>query len=95
MITITFNAFSFLRPKLENSGIDYSNASLEIPEGITVKEFIAELGLELEDVEAAFVNGKISPMDSVLQDGFRVGLVPPGTPGPHRALLGIAGDTTR
>ena len=89
MMIIVFNAFSFLRPKLESKGIDYSNAKLEIPEGITVTDLIIELGLEQEDVEAAFVNGKVAPMDSILQNNDRVGLVPPGTPGPYRVILGM------
>lgn len=89
MITITFNAFTFLRPKLESKGIGYSNARMEIPEGTAVKEFVFELGLEQEDVEAVFVNGRVVPKDSVLQDNDRVAFVPQGTPGPHRALLGI------
>ena len=90
MMTITFNAFSFLRPKLESKGIAYSNPELAIPEGISVRELVTHLGLEQEDVEAAFVNGKIGPKDTVLQNGDRVGLVPPGTPGPYRVLLGMA-----
>jgi len=89
MITITFNAFSFLRPKLKSIGIDYSNARVEIPEGITVEELIEKIGLEQEEVEAVFVNGKVVLTDSILQNDDRVGLVPPGTPGPYRVLLGI------
>ena len=89
MIAIVFNAFSFLRPKLESKGIGYSQAKLEIPEGITVRELITELGLEREEVEAAFVNGKVVPMESILQNNDRVGLVPPGTPGPYRVILGM------
>lgn len=89
MIAIEFNAFSFLRPKLESKGIDYPQTKLEIPEGITVEELIIELGLEREDVEAAFVNGKVAPMDSILQNNDRVALVPPGTPGPYRVILGM------
>ncbi len=90
MSTITFSAFSFLRPKLAVKGVCCSNATLEVPEGITVGELAARVGLEKGDVEAAFVNGKITSLDSTLHDGDRVGLVPPGTPGPYRVLLGIA-----
>ena len=89
MATITFSAFSFLRPKLESRNIGYSNVRLEIPEGISVKELVESVGLEQGDVEAAFVNGRVVPMDSVLHNDDRVGLVPPGTPGPYRVLLGI------
>ena len=90
MSTITFSAFSFLRPKLAGRGVCCSGATLEMPEGITVGELAARLGLEEGDVEAAFINGRITSVDSALHDGDRVALVPPGTPGPYRVLLGIA-----
>jgi len=89
MISITLNAFSFLRPKLESRGMGYANVRLEIPEGTTVRGLIRRLGLGPGDVEAAFVNGKVVPIDSVLQNDYRIGLVPPGTPGPYRVLLGM------
>jgi len=90
MSTITFSAFSFLRPKLTGRGVCCSNGTLEISEGITVDELAERLGLEEGDVEAAFINGEITSLDSTLHDGDRVALVPPGTPGPYRVLLGIA-----
>jgi sulfur carrier protein ThiS len=89
MMTITFNAFSFLQPKLRSKNINYSNAKMELPEGITLKELIIKLGLKLEDVEAAFVNHKVVSMDSILHNNDRVAFVPPATPGPYRFLLGM------
>ena len=89
MATITFNAFTFLRPKLARSGHAFRNVEMDVPDGTTVAWLVAQLGLDPEDVEAAFVNGRIGPVDTVLGAGDRVGLVPPGTPGPHRALLGL------
>jgi len=89
MITITFNAFSFLQPKLRSKNINYSNAKMKLPEGITPKELIIKLGLKLEDVEAAFVNHRIVSMDSILHNNDRVAFVPPGTPGPYRVLLNM------
>lgn len=89
MITITFSAFSFLQSKLKTKNIPYANATLELPEGISLKALITRLGLGLEDVEAAFVNHKVVPMDTLLKNNDRVALVPPGTPGPYRVLLGM------
>ena len=90
MITITFNAFSFLQPKLAARHIGYSNARFEVPEGTTVEELIARCSLAEHEVEAVFLNGRVVPWDRELHDGDRVALVPPGTPGPYRVLLRIA-----
>jgi sulfur carrier protein ThiS len=89
MIEITFNAFSFLRAKLKRSNIDFTDARRQLPEGTTAKAFIESMGLQGEEVEGVFVNNKIVPMDTVLQQGDRVALVPPGTPGPYRVMLGM------
>lgn len=89
MATIIFNAFSFLQKKLKAKNYEYANAKINIPEGCTVKALITDMGLDTEDVEGVFINGKIKPIDSILCDGDRVALIPPGTPGPYRVLLGI------
>lgn len=89
MINITFNAFSFLQKKLAKNGFAFSNVNMEIPKNITVLQLITRLKLSREDVEGVFVNGTIVPFSTVIQQGDRVGLLPPGTPGPYRVLLGI------
>lgn len=88
---ITFNAFGFLLFKLKEKNIPCQNACLELKEGATPKDLLKDLGIEEEEVEGVFVNGKISSFHTKLQDGDRVALVPPGTPGPYRHLLGIRG----
>ena len=90
MIRITFRALSFLQPKLAARGIDYAGASVELPDGATVAELIEGRGLAQHEVEAVFVNHRVVGRDHELADGDSVALVPPGTPGPHRFLLGIA-----
>jgi len=55
----------------------------------TVEEFISQVCLAPEEVEAVFINGKVSSFDTILQDKDRVALVPPGIPGPYRVLLGF------
>lgn len=89
MATISFKAFSFLQNDLRSSGHASFDDSMEIQEGQTVQGVIDALGLDREKVEAAFVNGRITPFSTVLKDGDRLALVPPGTPGPYRVLLGI------
>lgn len=89
MTVITFNAFSFLQKKLKEKGIEYSNVTMTLDQGTTAKALIKQVQLEQEEVEVVFINGKVAPFDSILQENDRVALVPPGTPGPYRVLLGF------
>jgi len=89
MATIVFNAFSFLQKKLKAQNRPYANATMDVAEGTSVREFVAALGLEEKDVEAVFVNGSVVRRDRILKDADRVALVPPGTPGPYRVMLSM------
>ena len=89
MATITFNAFSFLQKKLKDRGIEYSNAAMEVGPGTTPNDLLKTMALNRDDVEVAFINGKVAPFNTIIQDGDRVALIPPGTPGPYRVHLGF------
>ena len=89
MPVITFNAFSFLQKKLKDKGISCSNISMTIGPETSADDLIRQVCLAPEEVEAVFINGKVSSFDTILQDNDRVALVPPGTPGPYRVLLGF------
>ena len=89
MIHITFNAFSFLRKRLKEQGIAYVEALMEFPDGFTPKDIIKKFGFEDGEVEAVFVNRKVKPMETPIKDGDRIALLPPGTPGSYRLILGI------
>lgn len=86
---IILNAFSFLREKLTQKGFDYLNAPLEIPEPMNVQMMIDWMGLEQSSVEAVFINHKVMPKETLLHEGDRIALVPPGTPGSYRLMLGM------
>ncbi len=88
MIEITFNAFSFLRKKLKEKGIPYVNYKMKLEDGYTPEKLVKDLGYEEGEVEFVFINGKVAPFDTVLNDGDRVAIVPPGTPGSYRLILG-------
>jgi len=89
MPVITFNAFSFLQKRLKEKQIGYSNVTLTLKQGIRAKDLIRQVQLEPEEVEVVFINGKVAPVDTIIQDKDRVALIPPGTPGPYRVLLGF------
>ena len=92
MATITFNAFSFLQKKLKIKGVEYSNVIMEISSGTTPNDLLKTMALSRDDVEVAFINGKVAPFDTSIQDGDRVALIPPGTPGPYRVFLGFKNE---
>lgn len=90
---VLFNAFSFLQKKLENNNIPYSNHVVSVNDGTTAEDLIRKLGLSPDEIEGAFINGRIGSLDTILSDGDRIAVFPPGTPGPYRLLLGIKQST--
>jgi len=50
---------------------------VSLPEGTTVEQLIATLGIPADTVKTVFVGGKIVESDQVLQDGDEVGIFPP------------------
>ena len=89
MPTITFNAFSFLQKPLKEKKIPHKEARMEIAEDATPHTLMDGMGLERSAVEAVFINGRVAPFDTTLNDGDRVAFVPHGTPGPYRVFLGF------
>ncbi len=89
MIKITFNAFSFLKEKLKKQNISSSNNIMEVPKDYTCNQLIDTLGYKDGEVEYVFINHKVSTKETILKDGDRVALVPPGTPGPYRIFFGV------
>ena len=63
---------------------------VDIEKGLTGPELITMLNIPEKQVEIIFINGTVFfPCDAFVQHGDRVALVPPGTPGPYRVLLGF------
>ncbi len=89
MIDIVFSVYSFLQRKLNLPPEECHGIKRAVPKGSRVSDLIEAVGLEPEDVEAAFVNGKVRRTSVRLHDGDRVALIPHGTPGPYRLTLGI------
>ena len=61
-----------------------------IEDGLVGTELIKQLNIPENRVEIIFINGKVFlPANARLTTGDRVALVPPGTPGPYRVMLGF------
>jgi sulfur carrier protein ThiS len=93
--TVEVRGFSFLWELFRRRGWP-NPLRLPWPEAAPARELLAALEIESAQVEAVFVNGVVRRPDAVIHPGDRVALVPPGTPGPYRVLLGIwSGKTPR
>ncbi len=92
MAVITFRAFSQLRQAFREKGVQSARA-LDIPDAITVVELVQMYGFDPEaDVEAVFINHKVVPKTTVIHDGDRVSLIPPGgIPGHVAGYIGKKG----
>lgn len=86
---IILNAFSFLREKLKQKGIPYLDAQWSVNDNTRIVDLIDSLGLEQREVEAVFLNHTVTSKETVLKEGDRVALLPPGTPGSYRLLSGL------
>ncbi|ACX51561.1 thiamineS protein [Ammonifex degensii KC4] len=94
LLQIEVRAFSFLYQLFKERGWSQPYL-LGVPEGCTLAKLLEVLEIPAEKVEAVLVNGRVRDLDYELQEGDRVGLVPPGTPGPYRVLLGFVKGCVR
>lgn len=62
---------------------------LPIAQPLSGSSLLEELDIARQQVEALLVNGRVQTFDKLIQPGDRVALIPPGTPGPYRILLGF------
>jgi len=89
MITIRFNAFSFLKKRCKDKGIKCPDETMQIDKNMSIAKFIRHIGFEESEVEGVFVNHKLISFDTIIKDGDRVALVPPGgIPGHIKAYVG-------
>ena len=54
----------------------FENTSYNLDKGHTVEDLVKRAGIARDDVKIAFVNSRISDLDTTLADGDRVGLAP-------------------
>ncbi|MBS3872032.1 MAG: MoaD/ThiS family protein [Firmicutes bacterium] len=90
MGTIELRFFSTLQDIMHEKGFAFPTY-LEVGQGLTVRELLHHLGIDAQEVEAVMVNGKVENSEKFICAGDRVALIPPGTPGPYRVMLGIKG----
>lgn len=63
---------------------------VEIDNEISGLDFLKQLDVPPERVEVFLLNGRaVWPEAAIIRPGDRLALLPPGTPGPYRVLLGF------
>jgi molybdopterin converting factor small subunit len=88
-IPVEIRVFGALRKHLDRLNLPYLIKKQIPTETSTPVAIAGELELPQNEIEAVFVNGKISDMYTVLSPGDRIAFLPYGTPGPYRVFLGI------
>ncbi len=89
MPTIVFNAFASLQKKLKKKNIEYSNAVMEVQADLSALDFLSNMDISEKEVGAVLINGKVASVDTIIQDGDRIALVPTFVAGPDRNLPGL------
>jgi sulfur carrier protein ThiS len=75
MIEIDLRLYATLRRHRPEAPLEGGETVL-LPEGSTVLDLIAGLGIPAQEVQTAFVNRKVRAMEQRLQAGDRVDLFP-------------------
>lgn len=87
--TIEVTTFSFLRDVWKERNWPLPLV-FNLSKEITGAELLSELEIPEERVEGIIVNHRAMPLEeAIIHPGDRVALLPPGTPGPYRVLLGV------
>ncbi len=68
--------FAMLRHYLPQAELGTFTA-VELPEGATVVDLLAQLGVPAAEAKVVFVNGRTRPLDWALAPGDEVGVFPP------------------
>jgi hypothetical protein len=85
----TVRMFGLLHSIRQERGLP-SVVEIDVPEeGMTARQIAIDLDLPVDDIEGVFCNHVVHSLDFRISPGDRVAFVPPGTPGPHRFLLGL------
>lgn len=88
---VEVRGFSFIKQMFDRRNIPFP-LYVDLAQECTAGELAEKIGIPPEMIEAVFINGVARRAGDTIRPGDRVAFVPPGTPGPYRVILGIAGD---
>lgn len=76
MITVQARLYATLR-KYQPHLAPGEPLAVELPEGSTLSDLLAKLGVPENETKQVFVNGRQKPLDYVVKDGDEAGIFPP------------------
>ena len=88
-LPVEIRVFGALRKHLDRQNLPYLIKKSISSGRNTPMDIAGELDLPPDEIEAVFINGKISESNTALSPGDRIAFLPYGTPGPYRVFLGI------
>lgn len=87
---VEVRGFSFIKELFDSRNISLP-LFVELAGECPAAELARSLGIPGDMIESVFINGVARSPGDPVRPGDRVAFVPPGTPGPYRVILGIAG----
>jgi len=87
---VEVRGFSFIKELFDSRNISLP-LFVELAGECPAVELAQSLGIPPDMIESVFINGVARSPANPVRPGDRVAFVPPGTPGPYRVILGIAG----
>ena len=88
---VTIRMFGMLRSARTERGLAPISEMTPPATGLSARDIAHALDLPVDQIEGVFVNHVVRGLDHIVMPGDRIAFVPPGTPGPHRFLLGLYG----
>ena len=86
---VEVRAFSFLKEIFDQRNWPFP-IFFKLDKECSDTELAQMMDLPIDKIEAVFINGTAKPAgEGWVKPGDRVAFVPPGTPGPYRAILGL------
>lgn len=74
---IELNLYASLKAHSPQANQGKAEGPTEVPEGATIRELLAQLGVPVDAVKIIFLNGVHAKGDETLKEGDRVGVFPP------------------
>jgi len=87
--TVEVRGFGKLKKIFNDRGWSFP-IYFKLEEECSAIELAKQMDLPLEQIESVIINGQATSLrNGEVEFGDRIAFVPPGTPGPYRAILGM------
>ncbi len=92
---VNISVYGFLRRHMDEQGLPYVIKKEIASKGEAAYDIARGLQIPPKEIEAVFLNGKVTNIYDPVFPGDRVAFFPFGTPGPYRVFLGMARENVK